>query len=72
MRKRKGNKIVAYISRCECPNCKNTFPIPRLPHQARERGHKKDIWCPFCQKRVTMTEYRYGDAYMNAYGERLV
>lgn len=71
MKKRKGLKITTYISHCECPKCGNYFPIPRMPHHAREKGHQKDIWCPFCKETVQMTEIRYGDVLYNGCGERI-
>ncbi len=32
-----------------CPVCSNQFPIMRNHGKHRERGHIKDIWCPFCK-----------------------
>lgn len=56
MRKRTYN-----ISMCVCPDCNNKFPIPRMSNKAREKGHQKNIWCPFCKVTKTMTEIREGD-----------
>ena len=41
---------------CICPKCNKKFPIYRKKSNRREKHHKKDIWCPFCQEMVTMTE----------------
>lgn len=60
-----------YISYCVCPECKNYIPIPRRVKAAREKGHKKDLYCPWCNKVVTTTEIRYGDAYRNMAGEMI-
>ena len=51
------------ISMCVCPSCRKMFPIPRLRYQAREAGHQKRIWCPFCGRVVNTTEIRYNDRY---------
>lgn len=54
MRKR-SNYTISY---CMCPNCGKGFPIPRMGNRVREKGHKKDLWCPFCKETVTMSEMR--------------
>lgn len=55
------HRKVCSISRCVCPMCGNSFPIPRRPGRARERNHIKDIYCPFCGEVTKMTEIREGD-----------
>lgn len=57
------------ISNLICPDCKNTFPIPRINGNSRNKGHIKTIWCPFCKKERNMIEYRIGDIYKNYFGE---
>lgn len=59
------------ISQCICPDCKNKFPIPRKISKQREKGHLKDIWCPFCKETKTMLEIRESDTYLNSIGEDL-
>lgn len=59
------------ISFCECPDCHREFPIPRIKGRSRERNHRKDIYCPFCKKKVTMTEHRFNDFNRNGLGELL-
>ncbi len=49
------------ISNCMCPQCRNKFPIPRKANRSREKGHIKNIWCPFCKEIVGMKEMRYND-----------
>lgn len=44
------------ISKCRCPECDKDFPIPRERGRRRKEGHHKDIWCPFCKKKITMVE----------------
>lgn len=44
------------ISDCLCPECGNKFPIPRRKSCRRKNGHKKVIWCPFCNKKINMKE----------------
>lgn len=49
------------ISDCVCPQCGKKFPIPRKASKYREKGHIKDVWCPFCMEVVSMKEIRYND-----------
>ena len=49
------------ISKLICPECGNKFPIPRLKSQSRERGHIKDVYCPYCNKTQKMLEIRDDD-----------
>ena len=37
-----------YISILRCGECGSVFPIPRMKHARREKGHIKDIWCYKC------------------------
>lgn len=49
------------ISNMICPDCGKAFPIPRLKSSARERGHIKDLYCPFCNKISKMLEIKEND-----------
>lgn len=51
------------ISECICPECGSKMFVPRKLSRKRERGHVKDIYCPFCKKVVKMLEVRDGDFY---------
>ena len=46
-----------------CPICNNTFPLMRRRSKQRERGHIKDIYCPFCHKVQKFTEVRRRDCF---------
>ena len=44
----------------KCPTCSNMLSIPRQIGRQRGKGHKKDLWCPFCKedkKFVEMSMY---------------
>lgn len=60
------------ISYFHCPECDKILTVPRMKYGIREKGHKKNIWCPFCKKEQTMKENRYCDNYRNALGEVLM
>lgn len=51
-----------------CPECGNTFPIMRNHGQHRERGHVKDVWCPFCKAERKFREIRKGDCFITNSG----
>lgn len=51
-----------------CPVCNNQFPIMRNHGHHRERGHIKDIWCPFCKEDRKFQEVRRRDFVMTATG----
>ena len=51
-----------------CPECKNTFPIMRPHGHNREKGHIKDIWCPYCKKVQKFLEIRKKDYYVKVNG----
>ena len=40
----------------KCPDCGNIIPLARKKSRRRGRGHKKDIFCPFCKEMKTFTE----------------
>lgn len=33
-----------------CPDCGFNFMVYRLPQARREKGHIKDLYCPFCDE----------------------
>lgn len=45
-----------YISELRCTICGAVFPIPRMKHKKRERGHIKDLWCYRCAKTTKFEE----------------
>ena len=53
----------------DCPDCKNSIPLPRIKGRSRKKKHEKTIWCPFCKKEKIMIEYREVDFHKNYYGE---
>ena len=63
MKKKKYN-----ISYFICPECGESFPLPRFQGSQREKGHIKDLYCAFCNKVVKTTEIRSGDCYVNHNG----
>lgn len=63
MRKRQCMNLSTFI----CPECGKTFPIMRNHGRQRERGHIKDIWCPYCQQTQKFLEIRRSDYYNNIY-----
>jgi len=70
MRKTSSKKYRCPISRFICPECGNQIPLPRVKKQ-REKNHKKDIFCPWCNKITTMLEIREFEAYKTASGDLL-
>ena len=56
------------LSTFVCPCCNKTFPIMRSHGKQRERGHIKDIWCPFCKEERKFMEIRRKDYYTTEYG----
>lgn len=59
------------ISQFVCQECGNKFPIPRAKARRRKEGHIKDIWCPFCHKKVKTIEYRPRDFVETLSGEKI-
>lgn len=41
-----------------CPECGRNFPIIRAASKTREKGHIKDLYCPFCKKDQKFREIR--------------
>lgn len=62
MRKQRFMDLSMFI----CPCCKKSFPIMRNHGHHREKGHIKDIWCPYCKKEQKFTEIRKNDYYKEA------
>lgn len=50
------------ISDFICPGCGNKIPLPRHMNHTREKGHIKDLYCPFCKDIMKMKEIRSIDA----------
>ena len=55
----RGNKFE--ISHFVCLECGHEFPLPRPKARRREKGHIKDLYCPFCKKEVKTKEIRSRD-----------
>ena len=51
-----------------CPVCQNKFPLMRNHGNQREKGHIKDLWCPFCKTERKFIEVRHGDVYVDESG----
>lgn len=51
------------LSMFVCPHCGNTFPLMRYHGKRREKGHIKDIWCPYCKDNRKFLEIRKNDYY---------
>ena len=51
-----------------CMDCENIIPLPRLLSCKRERGHIKDLYCPFCNQVSKTLEIRIGDVYVKRNG----
>lgn len=51
------------ISKFICHECGGEFPLPRQKAKRRNKGHVKDLWCPYCQKTVKTTELRPRDVF---------
>lgn len=65
---KKGKKYS--ISLCVCPQCGKEMYVPRSCGDMRNKGHLKDLWCPFCKSVLSMREYRNGkDWWKNLAGE---
>lgn len=63
MRKRQY-EITEFI----CPQCGNKFPLPRPSGRKREKGHIKDLWCPFCQEKVKFKEVKSNEVHTTLNG----
>ena len=55
MRKR-TNMFTSYL---KCSECGKQFPIMRSKGYKREKGHIKDLWCPFCKSESKFKENNY-------------
>ena len=65
-RMKRGKFAISYMI---CQGCGNEFPIPRKKSSKRNKGHIKDLYCPFCSEIKKMVEVRDKDCYKNALGE---
>ena len=72
MRNKARDKRCFTISYFHCPDCDKVLTVPRMKYGAREKGHMKDLYCPFCKETKTLKENRYCDYYKNALGEVLM
>ena len=52
-----------------CPVCNNRIPLMRPHGKPRERGHIKDMWCPFCKDDRKFKEIRRTDYFVTMSGE---
>ena len=59
------------ISQFICPECSGAFPLPRQKSWRREKGHIKDLWCPYCKKVVKTVEVRPKDIFKTLDGRVL-
>ena len=57
------------ISQFLCPECNNIIPLPRKTKSEREKGHIKDIYCPWCDKIQKTIEYHENQPIKNLAGE---
>ncbi len=57
------------LSMLICPECGGTFPIMRNHGSHRERGHIKDIWCPYCKADRKFEEISKRDHFVKENGE---
>ena len=55
-----------------CTICGNKTTVPRMCDRRRARGHIKDMWCPYCQRKTKFKEILFEDAVRNFDGELLV
>lgn len=65
MRKQRFMDLSMFI----CSECGKTIPLMRNHGQHRERGHVKDIWCPYCKTDRKFMEVRRTDCVTTASGE---
>ena len=56
------------ISQFLCPECNGIIPLPRVKRN-REKGHIKDLYCPWCKTVQKTKEYKINQLIMNSLGE---
>lgn len=44
------------VTKAMCEECSNSFPLPRLRSEVREKDHKKTLWCIWCKKKTIHIE----------------
>ena len=60
------------ISNFKCPECGNYIPLPRNKAKPREKGHIKDLFCPWCKKIQKTIEYKSNQGIKTLSGETIV
>lgn len=56
---KRNMKSDAISDRFFCTQCGHeTLPVLRLPHQKREKGHLKNLYCPYCRTENNCVEVR--------------
>ena len=69
MKKCRNKQVV--MSMFVCPDCdKVIYELPRI-HRQREKGHIKDLFCPWCKTTKKCKEIRHGEVYKTLSGEVL-
>lgn len=54
-------KFTYTISDCYCSSCFNKMYIPRSMDKQKEKGHIKEMYCPFCKEKRDFIEVRHQD-----------
>ena len=57
------------ISDFICPKCNHKQSLPRKKGKQREKGHIKNIYCPFCKEKTQHVEIRAFDSELEIIGE---
>lgn len=60
------------ISNFKCPVCGNMIPLPRTKAKPRERGHIKDLYCPWCKEVRKTKEYQADYSIKTLSGDTIV
>lgn len=51
--KKRNDAVISYY---KCTGCEKVLIVPRQAGRMRERGHVKDLWCPFCKAEKKFVE----------------
>lgn len=46
------------LTNLKCGNCERTMMIPRRIGRQKQKGHIKDMWCPYCNTMSKFVEYK--------------